>query len=58
MQLNITCPDDGETKVPYEIDLNDIKVENRGSKKVVMITDDDIGMTFKYPNVTINNLGF
>ena len=51
VQLNLTCQDDGETKVPYEMFLPDIKVERtEGHDKVVMITD-KVGMTFKYPTM-------
>ena len=45
------CQDDGTTKVPVTIKLEDIKVvELPNHKKEIMITD-KIGMTFKYPTM-------
>ena len=51
IDINVTCQDDGETKVPVTVNLEDIKVERtEGHDKVVMITD-KIGMTMKYPTM-------
>lgn len=49
--MTVTCPDDGETKVDYELNIDEIKVKkNDGHTNVIMLTD-DIGITMKYPNL-------
>lgn len=49
--LNITCPDDGETKVETEIDLNSIQLAiPEDHDKKVMLTD-TIGLIMKYPSL-------
>ena len=51
VNVNVTCPDDGETKVPVEINLEDINViKTEGHTNIVMITD-KIGLTMKYPTM-------
>ena len=51
VELEMLCQDDGKTKVPVTIKLEDIKVvELPNHKKEIMITD-KIGMTFKYPTM-------
>ena len=51
VSVNVTCPDDGETKVPVEINLEDINViKTEGHTNIVMITD-KIGLTMKYPTM-------
>ena len=51
VELEMLCQDDGVTKVPVTIKLEDIKVvELPNHKKEIMITD-KIGMTFKYPTM-------
>jgi len=51
VDIQVTCKDDGETKVPVTVNLEDIKVERtEGHDKVIMITD-KIGMTMKYPTM-------
>ena len=49
--MTVTCPDDGETKVEHEINIDEIKVKKTdGHRNVIMLTD-DIGITMKYPNL-------
>lgn len=49
--MTVTCPDDGETKVDYELNIDEIKVKKvDGHTNVIMLTD-DIGITMKYPNL-------
>jgi len=51
VELEMLCQDDGKTKVPVVVKLEDIKVsELPNHKKEIMITD-KIGMTFKYPSM-------
>ena len=49
VEVTVTCEDDGTTKVPVNINLDEIKVvKTEGHTNVIMITD-NIGMTMKYP---------
>tara|TARA_B100000161_G_scaffold65117_1_gene43964 strand:+ start:223 stop:930 length:708 start_codon:yes stop_codon:yes gene_type:complete len=49
--MTVTCPDDGETKVDYELNIDEIKVKKiDGHTNVIMLTD-EIGITMKYPNL-------
>ena len=51
IHMTVTCPDDGETKVEHEINIDEIKVKKTdGHTNVIMLTD-DIGITMKYPNL-------
>ena len=51
IEVNITCPDDGETQVEVSINIDDIKVKKtRGHKNIVKL-DDDISMKLKYPSL-------
>ena len=51
VDITVTCQDDGETKVPVTINLDDINViRTEGHDKVIMITD-KIGLTMKYPTM-------
>ena len=51
VEITVTCPDDGETKVPVTVNLEEIKVvKTEGHTNVIMITD-KIGLTMKYPTM-------
>ena len=51
VELIITCQDDGETKVPVNINLEDINVvKTEGHDTTIMITD-KIGLTMRYPTM-------
>jgi hypothetical protein len=51
IEVNITCPDDGETQVEVSINIDDIKVKKtRGHKNIVKL-DDNISMKLKYPSL-------
>ena len=51
VELIITCQDDGETKVPVNINLEDINVvKTEGHNTTIMITD-KIGLTMRYPTM-------
>ena len=51
VDITVTCPDDGETKVPVTVNLEDINVvRTEGHTNNIMITD-KIGMTMKYPTM-------
>ena len=51
VDITVTCPDDGETKVPVTINLEDINsIRTEANINTVMITD-KIGMTMKHPTM-------
>ncbi len=51
IDITVTCQDDGETKVPVTLNLEDIKVvKTEGHSETIMITD-TIGMTMKHPTM-------
>ena len=51
VELIITCQDDGETKVPVNVNLEDINVvKTEGHDTTIMITD-KIGLTMRYPTM-------
>ena len=51
IDITVTCQDDGETKVPVTLNLEDIKVvKTEGHTNVIMITD-KIGLNMKHPTM-------
>jgi len=51
VEVNVTCPDDGETQVEMSINIDDIKVKKtRGHKNTIKL-DDDLSMKLKYPSL-------
>jgi len=51
VEITVTSPDDGETKVPVTVNLEDINVvKTEGHTNNIMITD-KIGMSMKYPTM-------
>lgn len=51
IEVNLICPDDGETSVPVKILIDDIKVQkNENHSKKIQI-DDSIVMEMKYPSL-------
>ena len=51
IEVNIICPDDGETQVPVTIDLDDIKVEKNENHDKQIKIDTTIMMEMKYPSL-------
>ena len=51
VEVNVTCPDDGDTKVQMEIDIDSIKVQKDKSHKSIIKIDDNISMKLKYPSL-------
>ena len=50
VEVNITCPDDGETTVEMEIEIDSIKVQkNKGHKNIIKL-DDKYSMKLRYPS--------
>ena len=51
VDVNITCPDDGETEVEMSIDIDTIKVQKtRGHKNIIKL-DDELSMKLRYPSL-------
>ena len=51
VEVNITCPDDGETQVEMSINIDTIKVQKtRGHKNIIKL-DDELSMKLKYPSL-------
>ena len=51
IEVNIVCPDDGETNVPVFIDLDSIQVEKEDDHTNQIKLDDDLMMEMKYPSL-------
>lgn len=49
VEVNITCPDDGETTVQLEINIDDIKVQKDSKHNNIIKLDDKLSMKLKYP---------
>ena len=48
VELEVTCPDDGETKVPVTVKLSEVEIERQEDHKPDVMITDTIGMKFKY----------
>ena len=51
IKLNVTCPDDGETKVPVTIYVDEIKVIKPKDHKIDIVLDDKMSLRMKYPSL-------
>ncbi|MFO0006669.1 MAG: baseplate protein, partial [bacterium] len=51
LEVNVTCPDDGETQVQLEIDLDSIKVQKDDKHNSIIQIDDTLSMKMKYPSI-------
>ena len=51
IEVNVTCPDDGETQVPVTINLDDIEVQKNEEHSNRIKVDDSIMMEMKYPSL-------
>jgi hypothetical protein len=51
IEVNLICPDDGETSVPVKILIDDIKVKKSESHSTKIKVDDNITMEMKYPSL-------
>ena len=51
IDVMMLCEDDGKTKVPVKININDIKVSALNEHKTTIMITDKIGMTFRYPSM-------
>ena len=51
INLQVLCDDDGKTRVPVTIKIDDIKVDDSKKQDGTIQLTDDIGITMRYPNV-------
>jgi hypothetical protein len=51
LEVNIICPDDGETQVPVKINLDDIQVQKNEDHTNKIKVDSSIMMEMKYPSL-------
>ena len=51
IKLTVTCPDDGETKVPVTIYVDEIKVIKPQDHKIDIVLDDKMSLRMKYPSL-------
>ena len=51
VELQITCPDDGETKVPVTVNLEEVKVQKDDEHSTEIMITDTIGLKMKYPSM-------
>tara|TARA_R100001015_G_C4555481_1_gene116393 strand:+ start:19 stop:738 length:720 start_codon:yes stop_codon:yes gene_type:complete len=51
LEVNVICPDDGETQVPVTINLDDIQVQKSDNHDNQIKLDDNIMMELKYPSL-------
>ena len=51
VEVNVTCPDDGETQVKMEIAIDDIKVQKDKDHTNIIKLDDNLSMKLKYPSL-------
>ena len=51
IEVNIICPDDGETQVPVSIDLDDIQIQRNENHIKQIKIDESIMMEMKYPSL-------
>ena len=51
VEVNVTCPDDGKTKVETSINIDDIKVVKDKDHKLIVQLDEKYSMKLKYPSL-------
>jgi hypothetical protein len=51
VEVNVICPDDGETSVQMEINIDDIKVQKDPNHTNIIKLDDTLSMKLKYPSL-------
>ena len=49
VEVNVTCPDDGQTKVPVEIDIDSIKIQKNPKHTNIIKLDDNLSVQMNYP---------
>jgi hypothetical protein len=51
IEVNIICPDDGETTVLTKINVDDIKVKKNDEHDKTIVLDENVTMEMKYPSL-------
>tara|TARA_B100000131_G_scaffold255610_1_gene250174 strand:+ start:599 stop:1324 length:726 start_codon:yes stop_codon:yes gene_type:complete len=51
IEVNITCPDDGKTSVPINVDIDSIKIQKDKSHTNIVKLDDSLSLKLKYPSM-------
>lgn len=51
IEVNLICPDDGETNVPVNIDIDSIKVQKNDEHTKQIKVDSNVMMEMKYPSL-------
>ena len=51
VEVNVTCPDDGETQVQMEINIDDIKVQKNPDHSKQIKVDNTLAIEMKYPSL-------
>ena len=51
VELELTCPDDDETKVPVTVNLEEVKVQTDDDHSTEIMITDTIGLNMKYPSM-------
>lgn len=51
IELNVTCPDDGETVVPITLNVEDIKVQKSDEHERIIPLTSSISIAMKYPSM-------
>ena len=51
VEVNVTCPDDGQTKVPVEIDIDSIKIQKNSKHTNIIKLDDNLSVQMNYPSL-------
>jgi len=51
VDVNITCPDDGETQVEMTIPVDSIRIQKTRGHKDIIKLDDDLSMKLRYPSL-------
>ena len=52
VEVNVTCPDDGETQVQVEIDIDSIKIQKDENHNNIIKLDDNLSVQMSYPSLT------
>jgi len=51
IELNVTCPDDGETLVPVTLNVEEIKVQKSDEHERIIALTDKTSLVMKYPSM-------
>ena len=51
VEVNVTCPDDGETQVLVEVDIDSIKVQKDSNHSNIVKLDDTLSLQMNYPSL-------